>query len=234
LIYFVLLIGIVLMVLTTKLIQNFNLSSNWLLLGQISLSLVIITVCNLEVNYIDQFELGYLATPFTLIFLVGFTNVMNMKEVQNPSILLLPCISLICLSIFAYFVGNSFVSITGVCFSLLILIILLYGYNSGKFFVGRAFNIAIGFIIGVLSISLIKISIVLIYIPIFTLALPLTLYYLIQNRLTSVQAVMISSLVGISFSLLIFIVPSNILWYLIVGVTIILVTTQFSRKYRFI
>jgi UDP-GlcNAc:undecaprenyl-phosphate/decaprenyl-phosphate GlcNAc-1-phosphate transferase len=222
------------MVLTTKLIQTFNVSQIWLLLGQISLSLIIITVCNLEVNYINQIELGYLATPFTLLFLVGFTNVMNMKKVQNPSILLLSCISLISFSVAAYIIGDSFVSITGVCSSLMILFILLYGYNSGEFFVGRPFTTAIGFIIGVLSISLIKISIVLIYIPLFTLALPLTLNYLIQNKLTRVQAITISSLVGISFSLLLFIAPSNILWYLIVGLTIILVITQFSRKYRFI
>lgn len=234
--YFALLIGIVLIVFTTKLAQ---ISSIWVLLGQISLSLVIITVGNLEITNINQIyghqiELGYLAIPFTLLFLVGFTNVMNTKKVQNPSILLLPFISLICLSISAYIVGDSFVSITGICSSLMVLFILLYGYFTGKTFLGRTLTMSIGFIIGVLSISLIKISIVLIYIPIFTLALPFTLYYLIQYKITSVQAITISSLIAILFGVLIFIVSSNILWHFFVGITIILVITQFSSKYRFV
>lgn len=112
--------------------------------------------------------------------------------------------------------------------------ILLYGYFSGKVFVGRTLTTSIGFIIAVLSISLLKTSIVTIYIPIFTLALPFTLYYLIQHKISSVQSITVSSLIAIFFGVLMFILPLNILWYLVVGLTIILVITQFSPKYRFI
>ncbi len=130
--------------------------------------------------------------------------------------------------------GNSFVTMTGIYASLTILLILLYGYFTGKVFVGRTLTTLMGFIIAVLSISLIKTSIVTIYIPLFTLALPFTLYYLIQDKMTSVQSVTVSSIIAILFGVLMFIVPFNILWYLIVGFTIILVITQFSPKYRFI
>lgn len=96
--YFALFIGVVLIVIMNKLTHAFKSSSTLGLLGQISASLVIIMVGNLEVSYISlgkHFELGYLAVPFTLLLLVCFTNVMNIEKVQNPSILLLPFVSLV-------------------------------------------------------------------------------------------------------------------------------------------
>lgn len=235
--YLALFIGIVSIVVANKLTQAFKLSSIWVLIGQICASLAIIMVGKLEVSHIslgNHFELGYLTIPFTLLFLVGFTNVMNIEKVQNPSILLLPFVSLVCFSIAAFFIGHSFVLITGICSSLTLMFILLYGYFTGKVFVGRTLNTSIGFIIAVLSIALIKTSIVTIYIPIFTLALPFTLYYFIQDKFTSVYSITVSTLTAILFGVLMYIVPFHIMWYLVVGLTIILVITQFSRKYRFI
>lgn len=235
--YLALFIGIVSIVVANKLTQAFKLSSIWVLIGQICASLAIIMVGKLEVSHIslgNHFELGYLTIPFTLLFLVGFTNVMNIEKVQNPSILLLPFVSLVCFSIAAFFIGHSFVLITGICSSLTLMFILLYGYFTGKVFVGRTLTTSIGFIIAVLSIALIKTSIVTIYIPIFTLALPFTLYYFIQDKFTSVYSITVSTLTAILFGVLMYIVPFHIMWYLVVGLTIILVITQFSRKYRFI
>lgn len=235
--YFALFIGVVLIVITNKLSHAFKLSSTLGLLGQISASLVILIFGHLEVSHIilgKHFELGYLAVPFTLILLVGFTNVINIEEVQCPSILLLPFVSFVFFSIAAFFIGHSFVLITGICSSLTLMFILLYGYFTGKVFVGRTLTTSIGFIIAVLSISLIETSIVTIYIPLFTLALPFTLYYLIQDKITKVQSITVSFLTAILFGLLMYIVPFNTIWYFIVGLTSILVITQFSRKYRFI
>ncbi len=235
--YLALLIGIVLIVMTDKLTQAFKLSSIWGMIGQICASLVIIMVGKLEVSHINlgsHFELGYLTIPFTLLLLVGFTNVMNIEKAQNPSILLLPFVSLVCFSMSAFVIGHSFVLITGICASLTIIFILLYGYFSGKAFVGRTLTTSIGFVIAVLSISLIKISIITIYIPIFTLAIPFTLYYFIKDKFTSIQSITDSTLTAILFGVVMFIVPFHIMWYLVVGLTIILVITQFSRKYRII
>ncbi|MFY0516951.1 UDP-N-acetylmuramyl pentapeptide phosphotransferase [Lysinibacillus sp. UGB7] len=235
--YLALFIGVVSIVITDKLTQAFKLSSIWGGLGQISASLVIIMVGNLEVNHIslgNNFELGYLTVPFTLLLLVSFTNVMNIEKVQNPSILLLPFVSLVFFSIAAFVIGHPFVLITGICSSLTLMFILLYGYFTGKVFMGRTLTTSIGFIIAVLSISLIKSSIVTIYIPLFTLALPFTIYYLIQDKITNVQSITVSFLTAILFGVLMYVVPFNIIWYLVVGLTSILVITQFSRKYRFI
>ncbi|MEB2298685.1 UDP-N-acetylmuramyl pentapeptide phosphotransferase [Lysinibacillus xylanilyticus] len=235
--YLALLIGIVLIVITEKLTKAFKLSSIGGLIGQICTSLVIIMVGKLEVSHINlgnHFELGYLTIPFTLLFLVGFTNVMNIEKGQNLSILLLPFVSLVYFSIAAFFIGHSFVLITGICSSLTLMFILLYGYFAGKVFVGRTLTTSIGFIIAVLSVSLIETSIVTIYIPLFTLALPFTLYYFIKDKFTSVQSITISFLTAILFGVLMYIVPFNTIWYFIVGLTSILVITQFSRKYCFI
>jgi UDP-GlcNAc:undecaprenyl-phosphate/decaprenyl-phosphate GlcNAc-1-phosphate transferase len=234
LLYLALFIGTMLLVVTTKLTQVLKLSGIWVLLGQISASLIIIMVGNLKISYINQIELGYMTIPFSLLFLIGFTNVMNMEKEQTPLILLLPCVSLVSLSMSAFIMGYSFVSITGIWASLTIMFVLLYSYFSGKVFVGRTLTTSIGFIIAVLSLALFKTSVVTIYIPLFTLALPFALYYLIQNKFTTVQSITISSLMAILFSVLMFVVPFNILWYLVVGLTVFLIITQFSRRYRFI
>lgn len=109
---------------------------------------------------------------------------------------------------------------------------MLYGYFSSKVFVGLITSV--GFIIAVLSISLIKTSIVTIYIPLFTLALPFTLYYFISDKFTSRTSILVSTITAIFFGGLMFIVPFNIMWYFVVGLTIILVIMQSSRKYRII
>ncbi|MEK3766170.1 MULTISPECIES: UDP-N-acetylmuramyl pentapeptide phosphotransferase [unclassified Solibacillus] len=228
--YLSLLLGLIIIVFTTKLTEKLKLSSVWLLVGQISASLVIILLGNLKVSYITQIELGYLTIPFALLFLVGFTNVLNTEKQQKPIILLIPCISLVCFSISALIMGYSFVSIIGMCAALTIMLLLL----SGKGNTGRTFTTAIGFVIAVLSLALLNQTFVMIYIPIFTLILPLALYLILQNKLTSVQSIIISSLVALLFGLIMFVISINIVWYLVVGFTVILAISQLSSKYRFI
>lgn len=229
--YLTLLLGMVLVVITTKLTQKFKLSSIWMTVGQISASLIIILFGDVEVTYINQIELGILAIPFSLLFLVGFTNIMNTKKEQEPLILLLPCISLLCLSIAALLMGYTFVSISGI---LAVLTIMLCRSILGEKVLGRTFTTSIGFVIAVLSLILFEISFVTIYIPIFTLALPLAIYLFLKNRLASAHSIIISSSVAVLFGLLMFVIPFNIIWYLVVGATVILAISQFSRKYRFI
>ena len=232
--YLSLLVGLILIVITTKFTKKLKLSSVWLLVGQISASLIMIMLGNLEISHINQIELGYLTIPFSLLFLVGFTNVMNIEKEQKSLILLLPCISLLCLSLSALIMGYLFVSITGICAIVTIMLVLLYGYILGKKNIGRIVTTSIGFVIAVLSLSLLKISFVMIYIPLFTLTLPLALFLLIQNKLTSIQSIIISSIVAILFSLIMFVIPFTILWYMVIGLSAILAISQFSRKHRFI
>ncbi|QTB24450.1 UDP-N-acetylmuramyl pentapeptide phosphotransferase [Lysinibacillus sphaericus] len=235
--YIALLIGIAVIMIANKLTQAFKLSSIWGLISQICASFVLIMVGGLEVNYIhlsNHIELGYLAIPFSLLFLVGFTNVMKIETGQKSFILLLPLVSLVCFSMAAFIMGHSFILIIGISSCLAILLILLYSYVSGNLFIGKSLTTSIGFIIAVLSISLIKLFIVAIYIPIFTLALPFTLYYFIQDKFTSVQAIIISTLTAVIFGVFIFIVPTHLLWYPVVGITIMLVIMQSSRKFRII
>lgn len=229
--YFTLLIGLVIVVATTKLTQKFKLSSIWLIIGQMSAALIAILFGELEVSYINQIELGFLAIPFSLLFLVAFTNVMNLEKEQQPLIMLLPCISLLCLSIAALLMDYTFVSISGL---FAVLTIMFCHSILGKKILGRPFTTSIGFVIAVLSLFLFEISFITIYIPIFTLALPLAIYLMLQNKITSAQAMIISASVAVLFGLLMFVIPFNVVWYLIVGATVILAISQLSSKYRFI
>ncbi len=232
--YIALFIGLIIIVITTKLTQTYKLSSIYLILGQISASLIIIIVGNLEISHIKQLQLGYLTTPLTLLFLVGFTNVMSVDKEQNTLILLLPCISLGSLSVLAFFWGDSFVLTVGICTILTITFLLLYFYILGKALVGKTLVTLVSFIIAVLSLSFLIMSTETIYIPIFTFAIPFGLYNLIQNKNKNLHSITYSLLIAILFSVLLFLLPFSILWYFVVGLTIILVITQMSKKYRFI
>jgi len=158
---------------------------------------------------------------------------MNVDEVQTPFILLLPCISVICLSVLGFVVGDSFVFITGICTSLSVMFILLYSHFSGKKVVGRTITTTVGFIIAVLSLTIPTSYFLFIYIPIFTLALPWVLYHSIQSIFKIERSIIISSVVAIVFSALLFVVPRDMLWNLVVLLTVILVISQFFR-FRFI
>lgn len=231
-------IAIGIIISSTKLTQSLTSSNSWILLGQISAALVIILVGKVDVGYFNlvyggQIELGYLTIPFSLLFLLSFTNVMNTDKLQTPLILLFPCVSLVCLSIFGFIMHDSFVLLTGIFTSLTVMFILFYGYFSGKVFVGKTITTSIGFIIAVLSLS-IPTSLLFLYIPIFTLALPLVLYHFIQTNLITERPIMISLLVAIVFSALLLVVPHDMLWNLFVALIVILVISQFFRRYLFI
>ncbi|RDI45748.1 UDP-N-acetylmuramyl pentapeptide phosphotransferase [Falsibacillus pallidus] len=237
--YTALLIDIVAIVITGKLFQASKSTRVFEVISQIFAALIVIMMGKLEVSYINLgnlnlIELGYLTIPFTLLLLISLSNVMNVEKVQNNSILLLPFVSFICFSLSAFFTGDPFVLNTGICACLTIIMILLLGYFSGKVIVGRTLTTLIGFVIAVLSTSLILASMAAIYIPIFTLALPLTVHNYLQDILPSKQSTTVSSLTAMLFGVLLFIIPSNFLWILLVGFMILLAIMQIPRKYRFI
>ncbi|WP_433750845.1 UDP-N-acetylmuramyl pentapeptide phosphotransferase [Falsibacillus pallidus] len=235
--YAALFFGILVIILTGKAAQISKSLSILGIIGQISAALIMIMIGKLEVRYIllgNLIDIGYLTIPFTLLLLIGLTNVMNIEKGQNNSILFFPFVSFSCFSLLAYFTGNSFVFKTGMCSSLIIIFLLVLGAFSGKQFKGRNLTTSIGFLIAVVAISFIQASILAIYIPLFTLALPMTLYSHLQVKLTAEQSTAITSLTAILFGVLLFIIPSNMMWVLLVGLTILLVIMQFSRKYRFI
>lgn len=80
--------------------------------------------------------------------------------------------------------GYSFISVSGICTILTVMFFLLYNGFSNKNYIERTTAISIGFTVAVLCLSLIKISFEFIYIPIFSLAVPLVLYNLLQNKCT--------------------------------------------------
>ena len=125
----------------------------------------------------------------------------------------------------------TFVSISGL---FAVLTIMLCASISGGKNLGRTFTTSIGFVIAVLSLFLFEISFITIYIPIFTLALPLAIYLFLQNKITSAQSMIISASVAVLFGLLMFVIPFNVVWYMVVGATVILAISQLSSKYRFI
>lgn len=223
-----------LIVFTSILVQYFKLSSTWTLISQIIAALIVILVGGVEISFINQIELGYLTIPFTLLFIICFTNTTNNEKSPDGLITSLSIITLISLSIISFIQGDSFAATTGLLLIVSTLGFLLYGSISSKVDIGNTGTILLGFMIAILSLFLVKTDIVDIYVPLFTLAVPMALYYyFFQNKFTNKQSTYICCTVAILFSIPMFMLSASVMWCLIIILTVIIVISQFFYKYRF-
>lgn len=224
-----------LIVITSILVQNFKLSNIWTLLGQILAALIVILIGSVKISFINHIELGYLTIPFTLLFIVCFTNTTNIEKSPDGLLTSLSIITLVTLSIIAFLQGDSFAATTGLLLIVSTLGFLLHSSISSKVDLGKTGTILLGFMIAILSLFLVKTSILAIYVPLFTLAVPIALYYyFIQYKFTNKQSTIICCTVAILLSIPVFLFSNLVLWYFIIGLTMIIVISQFSHKYRFI
>ncbi|MGE7623885.1 MraY family glycosyltransferase [Viridibacillus sp. NPDC096237] len=224
-----------LIVITSILVQNFKLSNIWTLFGQILAALIVILIGSVEISFINHIELGYLTIPFTLLFIVCFTNTTNIEKSPDGLITSLSIITLVSLSIIAFIQGDSFAATTGLLLIVSTLGFLLYSSISSKVDIGNTGTILLGFMIAIISLFLVKTSILAIYVPLFTLAVPIGLYYyFIKYNFTNKQSTLICCTVAILLSIPVFLLSTSVLWCVIIVLTMIIVISQFFHKYRFI
>lgn len=154
----------------------------------IIISTILISYDNIIINDIGTYfgfdiSLGWMALPFTVFAVVGFTNALNLIDGLDG---LAALISLIILSVFltvGYQNNDSFMMLISGSFISSLLAFLIFNWNPASIFMGDSGSLTLGFVISVLAIKSLE------YIPtvsiLFIAAVPIldTLVVMIRRKI---------------------------------------------------
>ncbi|TDQ36914.1 glycosyltransferase family 4 protein [Aureibacillus halotolerans] len=173
------LIGATIIVVTGVLDDMIELAAKWKLLGQIAAAAVVI-LSNIQITYIDLpfvglWELGWLSVPFTLLWIVGITNAINLIDGLDGLAAGVSSIVLIAVSTMAIIMGDSFVAMLGFLLMGSTLGFLVYNFHPAKIFMGDTGALFLGFMISVLAILGFKnITFFSLLVPVIMLGVPIS------------------------------------------------------------
>lgn len=181
-------LGATIIVITGMFDDRFEISPKLKLLGQIIAAAVVIyagvQVPNINLPFDVTINLGYFSIPFTLLWIVGITNAINLIDGLDGLAAGVSSIVLITISAMAMFMGNTFVVVLGSILLASTLGFLIYNFHPAKIFMGDTGALLLGFMISVISIlgfkSIIAYSLIL---PIIILGVPIsdTLFAIIRR-----------------------------------------------------
>ncbi|NGP44954.1 undecaprenyl/decaprenyl-phosphate alpha-N-acetylglucosaminyl 1-phosphate transferase [Bacillaceae bacterium SIJ1] len=173
------LVGALIIVITGVLDDIFELSAKWKLIGQILAASVVI-LSDIQITYIDipfigLWELGLLSVPFTLLWIVGITNAINLIDGLDGLAAGVSAIVLLAVSTMAILMGDTFVAMLGFILMGSTLGFLAYNFHPAKIFMGDTGALFLGFMISVLAILGFKnITFFSLLVPVIMLGVPIS------------------------------------------------------------
>lgn len=173
------LIGATIIVITGIFDDRFEISPKVKLLGQI-LAAAVVIYAGVQVPIINlpfgaTINLGIFAIPFTLLWIVGVTNAINLIDGLDGLAAGVSSIVLITISAMAMFMGNTFAVVIGTILLASTLGFLLYNFHPAKIFMGDTGALLLGFMISVISILGFKsITVYSLILPIIILGVPIS------------------------------------------------------------
>ncbi|WP_017756470.1 glycosyltransferase family 4 protein [Calidifontibacillus oryziterrae] len=184
-----LLIGATIIVLTGVFDDRFEISPKVKLLGQILAAAVVIyggvQVPLINLPFGGTIDLGYFSIPFTLLWIVGITNAINLIDGLDGLAAGVSSIVLITIVTMALIMGNSmFVVIVASILLASTLGFLVYNFHPAKIFMGDTGALLLGFMISVISILGFKnITVFSLVLPVLILGVPIsdTLFAIIRR-----------------------------------------------------
>jgi len=159
-----------------------------LIISSILLSLDNVIIDDLGVFFGLQLTLGWLAIPFTIFAIVGFTNALNLIDGLDG---LAATISIVILGTFftvGYLHDDFFMMMVSMAFIASLLAFLVFNWNPASIFMGDSGSLTLGFVISVLAVKSLA------YLPtvsiLFVTAIPLldTLIVMIRRKLNGRSA----------------------------------------------
>ena len=102
---------------------------------------------NLLICHLAVFDFGYLSIPFTILWVVGITNAINLIDGLDGLAAGVSSIALIAISIMAIFMGNPFVVIMGSILLVSTIGFLFYNFHPAKIFMGDTGALFLGYMI---------------------------------------------------------------------------------------
>ncbi|MEH7179434.1 glycosyltransferase family 4 protein [Neobacillus vireti] len=187
-------IGSLIIVITGICDDIFELSAKYKLLGQLAAALTVVFLGDLQVIFINlpfggHLEFGYLSIPFTILWIVGITNAINLIDGLDGLAAGVSSIALVTISGMALIQGNLFVVAVGTIVLMGTLGFLFYNFHPATIFMGDTGALFLGFIISVLSLLGFKnVTFISFIIPVIILGVPISdTFFAIMRRIINNQ-----------------------------------------------
>ena len=172
----------------------YELSAKYKLMGQLAAAFTVVFLGDLQVIFINlpfggHLEFGYLSIPFTILWIVGITNAINLIDGLDGLAAGVSSIALVTISGMALIQGNLFVVAVGTIVLMGTLGFLYYNFHPASIFMGDTGALFLGFIISVLSLLGYKnVTFISFIIPVIILGVPISdTFFAIMRRIINNQ-----------------------------------------------
>lgn len=183
-------IGALIIVITGILDDMYEISAKAKMLGQLLAALVVIFVGGIQIDFINlpfggQLDFGFLSIPFTILWIVGITNAVNLIDGLDGLAAGVSTIALLTLSIMAFNLGDIFVLVMATILAASTIGFLFYNFHPAKIFMGDTGALFLGFMISVLALLGFKnVTVISLIIPVIMLGVPISdTFFAIVRRL---------------------------------------------------
>lgn len=173
-------IGAFIIVITGVLDDMYEISAKAKMLGQFLAAVVVIFGGGIQIDFINlpfggQLDFGFLSIPFTILWIVGITNAINLIDGLDGLAAGVSTIALATLSVMAFIMGDMFVLAMAAILAASTIGFLFYNFHPAKIFMGDTGALFLGFMISVLALLGFKnVTIVSLIIPIIMLGVPIS------------------------------------------------------------
>ena len=165
------------------------------LLGQILASFVVVFLGDIRLEFINlpfgagELDFGMLSIPFTMVWIIGITNAINLIDGLDGLAAGVSTIALFTIAGMAYMMGNPYVMVVALIAAVSTLGFLVYNFHPAKIFMGDTGALFLGFLIGVLSLLGFKnVTFISLIIPVIILGVPISdTFFAIIRRLVNKQ-----------------------------------------------
>lgn len=183
------LLGSVFIVITGLFDDIFELSPRIKLIGQLLAAFTVVIMGGIQVTFINlpfggQLDLGILSIPFTILWIVGITNAINLIDGLDGLAAGVCCIALITISWMAFSMGDLYVLMIGIIVLGSTFGFLIFNFHPAKIFMGDTGALFLGYMISVLSLLGFKnVTFISLIIPVIILGVPIsdTLFAIIRR-----------------------------------------------------
>lgn len=150
------------------------------LLGQLAASTIVVLYGGLQATFINlpfggHFEFGLLSIPFTVLWIIGITNAINLIDGLDGLAAGVSSIALFSIVGMAMIMGNLYVGAIGSILLVSTLGFLFFNFHPAKIFMGDTGALFLGFMISVLSLLGFKnVTFVSFIVPVLILGVPIS------------------------------------------------------------
>jgi UDP-GlcNAc:undecaprenyl-phosphate GlcNAc-1-phosphate transferase len=162
--------------------------------GQLAAAFVVVFLGELQVVFINvpligRVEFGFFSIPFTILWIAGITNAINLIDGLDGLAAGVSSIALITIAGMAFLTGNLYVVIVSLLLLASTLGFLIYNFHPAKIFMGDTGALFLGFMIAVLSLLGYKhVTFISLIVPIIILGVPISdTFFAIVRRIINRQ-----------------------------------------------